>query len=809
MKIRLLDIKGFGKFNKVKLEPAEGFNIIYEQNESGKSTLLAFIRAMLYGLRGGRRSKDGSLPPLKHYKPWNGDQYAGIIEYTLDNGRAYRVGRNFDKGTARIYDENANDITSSFPQSKDTGPQFAEAHLGIDEAAFERSAFISQLQSVIDEEGKKDLIEKLSNLNTTGSEELSLSAAVDAIESALLERVGTRTSTTRPLDKINNKLKELEDEKRELEELNERYLETFASLREQINRLDTLNKELVKLKAKKEVRKAKEIIQLRKELAGLLEENSRKDEEVRECNKTIIKLKNYENIDESAVSEQIRLYYEENRLKESLLAEQTKLKELKDQCKKLEEVLDPEELFDKKVGDVTEAIEAYNEKKSYGRSGASNIRPSGDKPLRRNWMPFIIPVGLLAALLMLGNYIINHNVLSLGLGLFLALASATIYIIRSIRQQSHVKKAYSASEELNRVLHEAGFTDLVKFAKYREAQINYRERLNDFLKQMEAVKKQVENLSAKIKDYGEKWELFKAKCGLSDEGQEKGLLLESLKQGAEELKNAKERKKILLAEKNNINDRCELVLREAGMLTGEVFLTSADLDNYISGLKYDQMQDDGECPGQSLDNAIKSVENGIKDTQLKIAALKARIEDAPAESELSRVIEEISCCREKKDDLEFKGASLVLASQILKEVALKMQKDYIPELNREMSRMVEIITSGRYNRVTTNDELKINLEVPETEELIHVSRLSGGTIDQVYLCMRLAAVNLLDRGREKLPLFLDEPFSQYDEERVRKAFELLKEISKERQVFFFTCREREYELACAAFGNTLHRLPLK
>ena len=61
MKIKLLDIKGFGKLNKVKIAPKEGFNIIFETNESGKSTLQAFIRAMLYGQRGGRKSKEGSL----------------------------------------------------------------------------------------------------------------------------------------------------------------------------------------------------------------------------------------------------------------------------------------------------------------------------------------------------------------------------------------------------------------------------------------------------------------------------------------------------------------------------------------------------------------------------------------------------------------------------------------------------------------------------------------------------------------------------------------------------------------------------
>lgn len=813
MKIKLLDIKGFGKFNQLKIEPNEGFNIIFENNESGKTTLQAFIRAMLYGQKGGRKSKDGSLPPQRHFKPWNSEQYAGILEYTLDNGKSYRVGRNFEKGTVHIYDDGANDLTSSFPQSKDTGPQFAEEHLGIDEAAFERSAFISQLQSVIDEDGKKNLIEKLSNLNTTGSEELSLSAAIDAIESTLLERVGTKTSSTRPLNKINNKLLELEEEKSELEELNERYLETFSSLKEQKSLLNSLNEELSKLMEQKEARKTYDLLMLKKELHELLEENSRKDESIKECNRSIIRLKSFENIDESSIPEQMQLLYEEDRVKESLSNEQRRLKELNDLCEELENTLDPKELFDKKIEDVTLAIEKFNEKKMGVKTGpVRRERPSGEvkqsKAIKRSWLPFIIPAGFFSALLMIGYYILKHDVLFLGLGLLTAFATATIYLVNASKQNSMARKSFEASEELNRALAEAGFTNMMDFVKYRETQNNNRERLNNYFQQIKTIEELIENLSSKIKEYEEKWDSFKKKCGISDQESEKTEFLGSLKQGVESLKNAKEKKKLLLAEKDNINDKCEIVLREAGMLAGEVFLTPADFDNYVSNLNIEQKPEDGDLPGSDLDDAIKSVEGRIKDAQLRIAALKAKTEDAPAESELSRVIEEISQYKEKKAALEFKGSSLVLASQILKEVALKMQKDYIPELNKEMSRMVEVITSGRYSNISTNDKLRINLEVPETEELIPVSRLSGGTIDQVYLSMRLAAVSLMERGREKLPLFLDEPFSQYDEERVKKAFELLKNISNERQIFFFTCREREYELALAAFGSKLNRIRL-
>ena len=146
-------------------------------------------------------------------------------------------------------------------------------------------------------------------------------------------------------------------------------------------------------------------------------------------------------------------------------------------------------------------------------------------------------------------------------------------------------------------------------------------------------------------------------------------------------------------------------------------------------------------------------------------------------------MEETEIFMARKNELEKMGSAMKLAIQVLKETALKMQRDFIPALNSEMGRIMGTLTSDRYSKVSANDRLQLNLEVPETYELIPVNLLSGGTIDQVYFSMRLAAARLLEKGRETMPIFLDEPFAQYDENRTRKAFELLKEISEERQIF--------------------------
>ena len=570
MKIKLLDIKGFGKFNKLKIEPKEGFNIIFENNESGKSTLQAFIRAMLYGQRGGRRSKDGSLPPLKHNKPWNGEQYAGILEYTLENGKSYRVGRNFEKGTTNLYDEGANNLTNSFPADKEKGPMFAEEHLGIDEAAFERSAFISQLQSVIDEEGKKNLINKLSNLNTTGSEEISLTDALKALDSTLLERVGTKTSTTRPLNRINNMLSDLEQQKAEIEKKNNSFMETVLDLREQNSLLNGLNKKLEQLYKKKDSMISSRLLSLKKELDGLITERDKIEESIKESNRNIIKLKNYENISAETVSEITMMLREQQQIEEVLRLEQTRLTEFQEKCDELSELLEPEELFEKKVREVQEAINIYNEAKEQAKQGSVNaFKYNISTAHKRSWMPFIVPAGLLSAMLMLVNYFYSQNPVFLGISVAAAVMTVIILFINNIKRNNTGVRAYNEADELNRVLHKAGFADVVEYAKYRQEQIQTRELYESYKKQYFNAKGHIDNLLAKKDRFTEIWDSFIADCKADCDNDNKEEVLEKIKEGVMGYIKASEDKNKLLSEKENLNEKCEMVLREAGTMAGK------------------------------------------------------------------------------------------------------------------------------------------------------------------------------------------------------------------------------------------------
>jgi uncharacterized protein YhaN len=65
--------------------------------------------------------------------------------------------------------------------------------------------------------------------------------------------------------------------------------------------------------------------------------------------------------------------------------------------------------------------------------------------------------------------------------------------------------------------------------------------------------------------------------------------------------------------------------------------------------------------------------------------------------------------------------------------------------------------------------------------------VSTGTLEQAYLSLRLAIVDHLDRGGERLPLFVDEVFVNWDSDRRARGLEVIAGLSALRQIFVFTC----------------------
>lgn len=74
MKITEIQIKNFGKLHNINMRPLPGLNVIYGENETGKSTMQRFITSMLFGLE-KQRGKSGKNDHYQKYEPWNSNSF--------------------------------------------------------------------------------------------------------------------------------------------------------------------------------------------------------------------------------------------------------------------------------------------------------------------------------------------------------------------------------------------------------------------------------------------------------------------------------------------------------------------------------------------------------------------------------------------------------------------------------------------------------------------------------------------------------------------------------------------------------------
>ena len=119
-----------------------------------------------------------------------------------------------------------------------------------------------------------------------------------------------------------------------------------------------------------------------------------------------------------------------------------------------------------------------------------------------------------------------------------------------------------------------------------------------------------------------------------------------------------------------------------------------------------------------------------------------------------------------------------------------MKEQITPKFTEELSYAMEKISNGKYKNVRINTEGRIIVET-KIGEYIDAENLSIGTIDQLYLSLRIAAIKEITK--ENMPIILDEAFAYYDENRLENILKFLSEEYKEKQVIIFTCTKRETE----------------
>lgn len=155
------------------------------------------------------------------------------------------------------------------------------------------------------------------------------------------------------------------------------------------------------------------------------------------------------------------------------------------------------------------------------------------------------------------------------------------------------------------------------------------------------------------------------------------------------------------------------------------------------------------------------------------------------EEEITRQSVQGEAERQRAEDIQ----ALELAVQEITRISQSFYEDMQDELNAEISRYVSLFTAGAYDSVRLDEQGQLQILTEGRE--VRPELLSRGTLEQIYLALRLAVGNVVTK-EEPLPILLDEAFAMYDDDRLAQTLQTLSTLQN--QIFLFTCQKREVEM---------------
>jgi uncharacterized protein YhaN len=130
-------------------------------------------------------------------------------------------------------------------------------------------------------------------------------------------------------------------------------------------------------------------------------------------------------------------------------------------------------------------------------------------------------------------------------------------------------------------------------------------------------------------------------------------------------------------------------------------------------------------------------------------------------------------------------------ARVLREADRRFREAHQPDLIRRASAHLAHLTGGRYDRLLIDENRSdgpFRIMGPALPAPISLAPpVSTGTLEQAYLSLRLAIVDHLDEGHDRLPLFVDEALVNWDRARRDRGLDVLADLASVRQIFVFTC----------------------
>ena len=178
MIIKSIHINAFGGIKNYHLKFIKGMNLIYGENEAGKSTIQNFVKIWLYGFS-NYHGKNIIYNERLKYTPLNGEKINGALTFEIDK-REYTIIRSFGK-TKKDDEIKVIDSLTGEDLSDIYGDEPGEKILAVNRSTFIKTLFIGQLAVEIKRDNDEKIFDKIINFTASNDDEVTVQKSFEKI----------------------------------------------------------------------------------------------------------------------------------------------------------------------------------------------------------------------------------------------------------------------------------------------------------------------------------------------------------------------------------------------------------------------------------------------------------------------------------------------------------------------------------------------------------------------------------------------------------------------------------------------------
>ncbi len=756
MRLVTCHVENFGKLSDltVSFTDPSGIQLFCEENGWGKSTLAAFIKVMFFGFdNAGKRSEIDN--ERKRYKPWQGGVYGGQITFEA-GGSTYLMSRVF--GAKENQDEFVLRDADTLLESDDFSERIGEELFQIDSASFSRSIYISQLgcgTAATDSIGAKigNLTEHTDDLNHYEMAEKKITDRLNAL---------SETRKTGLLYKQKGQIAQYEQEIKNGEALD-------ASMEELVRLKESLRRSCAE----------------RKEEQGVLSNRLKAASEKKDL---AVQHNEYRHLCET-VSGKKRVWQQKRAFfpgRIPAVEEIDRCLQAADQLVGVEKEREIYQFDDEEEREwkslertFTSGVPGLHEIEEYHRKigEAQAAKPTGNKL-------FLAAGAVLAA----AGAALCFVMLAAGLICLLAGAAAAVMgFVRKknppyVAQVAEEVRAFLETYDMSgRGGEEADLYAYGNALRTLEGTLARYEQLGEKRRKYEAASRSYQEGAGAVR-------AFLSGLGMEAEPDLR-LQLQTVKEALRDYLHAGEEYKKAVEAKDQFADgieNLEAVRNAGGANASELNDSGADAsrENASEANAYRVNENESLTEIQNRLRLISEELEGIQRNQMAYDRQLEQLQekrDAIAESEgqLAQLREQFLQNRKKRDILKQTG-------HYLEQAKAALTAKYTKPLKEGFDKYFAILTGTAADPY----ELDANLELAVTEQGMprKIGLFSTGYQDMMGICLRMAFVDAMYPG-EKPFLIFDDPFVNLDDRKTEGSLRFLREIAREYQIIYFTCRE--------------------